>query len=121
MSVNFDILEKAAFACFSNKLEDIFKRLLLISISKLVQTNPNITVNQAYIQLSDKIKVERTDFDSAVMALEHPLEALKANKYKRPDRKVPVIHLNYTGSNTWTGYENSVMEKHPELKLWISE
>jgi hypothetical protein len=119
MTVDLTLLEKAAFACFRNKSEDGFKRLLFIYIMKLVSDNPNITTNKAFMLIRDVVEVDRLDFDSAVRALEYPLSSLKINRYRRAEKNI--AHLNKSDSEVWSLYSDHLMSTHPELKLWVSE
>lgn len=133
MSTDAWILEKAAFACFSGVTEDSFKRLLFLHISKVVKENQNITTNRAFGIVSDRIVVNRPDFEAAVRALETPFKRLKINKYKR--RSVSASDVNQTSNNTrqvvhlnvvedcapWNVWVKAVTEKYPELSIWVDE
>lgn len=117
MVVEFDVIERAAFACFAKKLEDSFKRLLILYTYRIVENNPNITSNQAFTQILKVVNVKREDFECAVHALEKPLQALTINSYKREGKTIS--HLNPSGSELWEVYSYGATKKHPELKLWL--
>lgn len=112
------VLEKAAFATFSNKLEDHFKRLLFLNIDKYVSENPNCTANQCYHKLYEIMAVERPDFDAAVRAMKTPFQRISINAYVRKNK--PHAHLIPAESANWNAWVQTVTEKYPELTIWVN-
>jgi len=126
MKLDADTLERAAFACFGNKLEDNYKRLLFLNLDKVVRENPNISSGKCFALLSNAMTVSRQDFDCAVAAMEMPFKRFSINRYTRKvdpnnqragTRKVSHIHL--TDSELWSTWVTSVISKYPELSLWV--
>lgn len=120
MNLDACTLEKAAFACFSNKLEDSFKRLLFLNINKVVSESPNITDNQAFGLVSEVMAVERLDFDAAVRAMKTPFQRISINRYKRKREQCYVQHLNPTDSAGWNEWVRTITENYPELSIWVN-
>jgi hypothetical protein len=118
MTLDACILEKAAFACFSNKLEDSFKRLLFLTIDKTVSDNPNITANKAYFAVAKDMAVNREDFNAAVLAMKTPFKRLAINQYVRSGQEF--MHLNPTESNSWNDWVQTITENYPELSIWVN-
>lgn len=112
------VLEKAAFACFGNKLEDSFKRLLFLNIDKYVSENPNCTANQCYFKVLEIMAVERPDFDAAVRAMKTPFQRLAIHSYVR--NKKAFTHLVPADSENWNAWVQTVTENYPELTIWVN-
>lgn len=135
MSIDAWTLEKAAFACFGNKLEDNYKRLLFIHISKTVEQHPNISANKCYGLVNSLMPVERIDFDSAVRAMVTPFKRLALNSYTRKaggasamkpqpsgsDKGMQVTHLRPMQSDSWDSWVKAVIDTYPELHIWFDE
>lgn len=121
--MEIDLIEKAAFACFSQKVEDSFKRLLFIKIAKIVQENPKISTNRCFAELSSTFRVERVVFDCAVSALETPFKFLRINRYHRPAEKGvrEIQHLSLGEGEPWQRWLDAVLKQYPELLVWINE
>lgn len=118
MTLDACTLEKAAFACFSNKLEDSFKRLLFLNIDKQVSENPNCTANQCYHKVLDSLFVERVDFDAAVRAMKIPFQRLAINQFRRHGKVH--THLIPETSENWNAWVRTVTENYPELSIWVN-
>lgn len=118
ITIDACVLEKAAFACFGNKLEDSFKRLLFLNIDKYVRENPNCTANQCYYKVLEIMAVERSDFDAAVRAMKTPFQRLAINKFARHGKQH--IHLIPADSENWSAWVQTVIEKYPELTIWVN-
>lgn len=121
--MNIDVIEKAAFACFSVPLEDNYKRLLFIKIAQIVADNPKISANKCFAELSASLKVDRSVFDSAICALETPFKFLRVDRYKRPAGTGfrEIQHLTFGTGESWRVWLEHTQQRHPELFVWITE
>lgn len=126
MTVSIDLLERAAFACFSAKLEDSYKRLLFVKIASVLKQHPNISANRCYAQVSRNFQVDRAVFDSAVCALETPFKFIRVDSYTRKavngsQNPRQVSHLTVIDGQPWKGWLAHVTVNYPELLVWLSE
>lgn len=126
MNISADTLERAAFACFGNKLEDNYKRLVFLNLERVVRDNPNISAGKCFALLGNMMTINRQDFDCAVAAMEMPFKRFNINRYTRPvDTKNPragnrkVIHIQLSDSELWDVWFKDVTVKYPELSLWV--
>lgn len=122
--MNIEVVEKAAFACFSMPLEDSYKRLLFIKIAQIVADSPKISANRCYAELNVGLSVDRSVFDSAICALETPFKFLKIDRYKRQNGQGSfreIQHLTLGSGEPWRVWLQHTEQRHPELFVWITE
>lgn len=123
MNIDADTLEKAAFACFNDKLEDNYKRLLFLSIEKVMQENPNISRNRCFFLTKCRMTVlKESDFDCAIAALKIPFKRIDINEYRARRTKQGsrhIMHLVLTESDDWNLWTGTVKERYPELSIWL--
>lgn len=123
MDMSIEMLERAAFACFSTKVEDTYKRLMFVKIASILRTQPNVTANKCFALLTRTFQVDRAVFDSALSALETPFKFVRIDRYRRGEGQAQrqVTHLTVIEGEPWSAWLEYVTVNYPELLVWLSE
>lgn len=126
MSIDYmspEIVERAAFACFSTAMTDDYKRTLFVVVADVLEEVGQLSINKLFDQVRRKLPISYDELTAVVASLATPFNCVKTNQYYRSvernsgERKM-IVNVAYTSSPIWDCWIKYALETYPELQHW---